>query len=66
LHNASEEKCTWKKIAADQFASHYLSDALRSCVSSLSIGAKEAERSLTAEVVFRLRQSLRAADEAAA
>ena len=28
--------------------------------------AKEAERSLTAEVVFRLRQSLRAPDEAAA
>ena len=28
--------------------------------------AKQAERSLTAEVVFRLRQSLRAVDEAAA
>ena len=28
--------------------------------------ARQAERSLTAEVVFRLRQSLRAVDEAAA
>jgi hypothetical protein len=32
----------------------------------LSDKARESERSLNAEVVYRLRQSLRAADEAAA